>query len=406
MARRRATRDRKIERGMRWHGDGIQAFIRIDGELRTQQYDADHPRADIRDWLRKQAQQRRPIRRGTLAADVPRYLATIHDKRKRVDDAGRLAHWLRTPLAKKPRLMITSAEIKAELANFVTIPQPRTPRKKGAPAPAPQPLSIETANKCLTVLRSLYRELNESDDDPNPAARVSKISVEKRPARAIAGGYDIIESVLALIPDRGQAFKGKGNRSTINKAKLRLALIAYTGWPHAQVMRIDPDQDIQWGPPVLVRLRPRRKGKGVKEHWMPVTPKAEQALRDWLAGGAAGPFSPSSVRRTWVRACHALRRQQRAENVKRRLRREPPLPELPAGITPYDLRHTFIAYTLKHSKNIAGTQHLAMHSDPRQTLHYAEAAIPDVASHAANAAASAQGVATKQQPAKKQHVTR
>jgi hypothetical protein len=30
------------------------------------------------------------------------------------------------------------------------------------------------------------------------------------------------EAILALMPNRGQAFKGKGNRSTINKAKLRL----------------------------------------------------------------------------------------------------------------------------------------------------------------------------------------
>jgi site-specific recombinase XerC len=276
---------------------------------------------------------------------------------------------------------------------FITEPQPRQARRPGAPAPDPQPLSIETANKCLTVLRALYRELNTHDDDPNPAAKVAKLTRSRRPPRAL-DDFATVEAILALMPDRGQAHRGKGNRSTVNKAKLRCALIAYTGWPHTQIANIVPETDIQWGPPVLVRLQPRRKGKGVAARWMPVTPKGEAALRAFVAGAAAGAFNRSSVRRAWQRACHAYRERQHDENVQRVLRREPPLPLLPLDVTPYDLRHTFIAHTLAASGgNLAGTQYLALHSDPRQTLHYAEASIPGEAAKAIAAGAVAQGVA-------------
>lgn len=389
MTRRRRAR---IATGIRRHGAGLQAYIRVNGELRTQTFALDHPRESIADWLRRQALQRRHVRTGTLAADVPRYLATLADPRRRVTDAGRLAHWLRTPLADMPRALITKADLKAQLARFVTEPQPRARKRKTGPLPDPQPLSIETANKCLTVLRALYRELNTHDDDPNPAALVAKLRPDTHAPRALA--YATVEAILALMPDRGEAKRGKGNRSTINKAKLRCALLAYTGWPHTQIARIDPLADIQWGPPLLVRLRPRRKGKGVAERWMPVTPKGEGALRAFVDGGAAGSFSRSSVRRAWQRACEVYRRQQHAENVGRILQGQPPLPLLPANVTPYDLRHTFIAQTLRASGNLAGTQYLAMHSDPKQTLHYAQASIPGEAAKAIAAGASAQGVAT------------
>lgn len=373
----RVRRERKLEKGIRPHGSGLQAFVKVNGKTIVQQFDLDTPRDEIRKWLKQQAKLRRRVRRGTLAADVSAYLATIADPRRRVNDAGRLQHWLRTPLANKPRALITSAEIKAAIVSFINEPQPRKARKPGTTAEK-KPLSIETANKCLTVLRALYRELNEHDDDPNPAAKVKKLAVDEAPPKAIPGGYAVIEAVLAEMPDRGQAHRGKGNRSTINKAKLRNALIAYTGWPQKQIMRIDPAEDILWGPPVLVRLRPRKKGKGVAERWMQVSAEGEAALRAFVAGAAQGPFSTSSVRRAWQRACRALREKQIAENLQREARGEPPLPVVTIT-TPYDLRHTFITAALEQSSNIAGTQYLAMHSDPRQTLRYAKAAIPEEA---------------------------
>jgi site-specific recombinase XerD len=369
---------KRLEKGIRRHGSGLQAYIRVNGELRTQQFDLDYPRTEIRDWLKQQRDHARPIRRGTLAADVQTYLATIADKRKRLDAKGRMAHWLRTPPAKKPRALITSAEIKTQMARWLHEPQP----------PKDRPLAVETVNKCLTTLRALYRDLNTNDDDPNPTIRVSKLYVEKKPPRGVPGGYAMVEKILAAMPDRGQAHKGKGNRSKVNKAKLRLALFAYTGWPPAQMMRIDPETDILWTPRVFVRLRPRRKGKGVAERWMPVTPKGVEALRAFVDGEATGRFNTSSVRRAWLRACHQVTKALIEENIARQQRGEPkiPLPVFPSS--PYSLRHTFITQTLRQSSNLAGTQYLAGHADPRQTLVYAQAAIPDEADKAIAAASA------------------
>lgn len=352
---------RKLEKGIRRNGAGLQSFIRVNGELRVQQWARETPRPIIRHWLAVQQRQRTPIRRGTLAADVRAYLDTIADKKARVTATGRFKHWLKTPLADKPRGLITPAEIKAQMARWQTDGK----------------LATESINKLLTVLRALYRELN-GDDDPNPAAKVKKLHVEKQPPQALT--HVLAEAILATMPDRGQAHRGKGNRSNVNLAKVRLTLMVYTGWPPAQMMRVDPKIDIEWGPPVLVRLRPRRKGRGTAERWMPLTARAAAALSVWVEAKAYGPFSTSSVRRSWVRACKVYRQQH---------------PDLPLNLTPYGLRHTFIAETLRASQNLAGTQYLAMHSDPRQTLHYARAAIPEAAQQAIDAAGVIQGVDKK-----------
>lgn len=299
------------------------------------------------------------VYKGSLAADIPRYLATIAHPRKRLDDAARLAHWANTPLAQKPRGAITSAEIKAQMATWAT---------DGT-------LAIATINKCLTVLRSLYRELNE-DRDPNPTTRVQKLFVESHPPRDL--GREVAAAIL-----------GKMSESL---TKHRLALMLDTGWPPAQIMRLRPE-DIQWGPPVLVRLRPRRKGKRTGERWMPVTPAGAAALKAFAAAAAYGLFSTSSVYKSFQVAAKKVRADQRAENVKRARRGQRPLPVL-AHARPYDLRHAFIAHVLRQSGNLAGTQYLAMHSKPGQTLVYGEAAIPELAQRAIEAVSGSHAGAT------------
>jgi hypothetical protein len=374
----RRKQDRKIERGMRWHGTRIQAYVRVQGVLVTETFEADTPRQTIRDWIADQKRANPAIVRGSLAADVAAYLETIASPRKRQDDAARLAHWLRTPLRDRPRALITSAEIKAQMARWVNEPYDRGKGK------APKRLSAETVNKCLTVLRALYRELNTSDADPNPTIRVQKLHIESTPPRALS--YVLIAEILAEIPDCGAAIRGQ-KRSTVNLTKRRQALMAYTGWPPAQIMRIDPETDIQWTPRVLVRLRPRRKGKGTEERWMPLTPDGEAALRAWVEAKAHGPFSTSSAWKSWTKACKRLRTRGVA---------------VPLGCRPYDTRHAFIADRLRQSGSVAGTQYLAMHSSPAQTMHYAKAVIPEEAERAIAAREVANGVAKKPQAVKRQ----
>jgi integrase len=314
------------------------------------------------------------VQRGILLEDIETYLETIADARKRRDARARLAHWARTPLARLPRGAIRSADIKAQMAAWV--------EGRGVP----DQFAVATVNKCVSVLRAVYRELND-DDDPDPTLRVKKLHVPKQPPRAIAGGYAVVEQILQALPTRGRWVKGTKQRAAASKTTLRLTLEAYTGWPPKQIQQIDPATDIRWGRRQdVVRLRPRRKGRGVAEHWMPVKdPKARAALRAFVKGNATGPFSTSAAYKVWVAACERVRAAQRAENLTRVARGDAPLPVLP-HIYPYQLRHTFITHVLRRSKNLAGAQYLAMHADPRQTVLYGEAAVPQLAQQAIDAA--------------------
>ncbi|MCA1604026.1 MAG: hypothetical protein LC775_00735 [Acidobacteria bacterium] len=74
----------------------------------------------------------------------------------------------------------------------------------------------------------------------------------------------------------------------------------------------------------------------------------------------------SSARRSWRRAVATVNRA-RAEAGR---------PLLPARLWRYQLRHSFGTGALR-TKDLAATGHLLLHSDPRQTLRYVKAAIPD-----------------------------
>jgi integrase len=105
------------------------------------------------------------------------------------------------------------------------------------------------------------------------------------------------------MPERGQGLRHQ-KRSAVSKTKARLRLMAYSGLPPAQIMRLQPEQ-IDWnGSSVLVHGR--RKGKGSRPARLPLIPAALDALRAFVAADAWGTFSMSSVRASWWRAVRTM----------------------------------------------------------------------------------------------------
>jgi integrase len=302
---------------------------------------------DVRDRLKGQQGAARPARPGTLSREIRAYLRTISDPRKLKDQAALCAHWVPV-YGDAHRFTLTPLVIRQQMALW---------RKQGAAA--------SSCNHRLSALRAVFRAVNEPDD-PNYPAQVKKLAGPALEPRAL--DYATIARILDAMPDRGRPTgHGRGTRPTVSLTKLRCRLFAYTGIPWAQMAQIDPVTDIDWTTPAL-RARPRRKGKGTRETWLPLMPQAVAALRALVdAGALPGHFSTGSMYKSFQTAVAKLRKD------------DPTLPH----IRPYDLRHSFATEALAASSDLAGVQHLLQHSTPQMTTRYTLAAVPAAAARAA-----------------------
>lgn len=322
--------------------------------------------------LKGKARKKEKPRAGSLAADALDYLATIGEAQKLKSQTIIIGHWTAT-YGRESRFALTKLKIEQQLATW---------EKAGVAA--------STCNKRLSTLRAMFNAVND-DDDPNPTIKVKKRKEPDPEPRAI--DYTTIDRIFSKMTDRGRPTGGgKGTRPTVSVTKLRLAFMGYTGLPPAQMIKIDPGKDLRQGTVVdatgakrkahMLRARPRRKGKGSREDWIPLLPQAHEILEELIKHKALKKFSTQSARAVWQRACVKVIIEQLAAA-------EPPLPhrlqargdeiEIVALVRPYDLRHSFLTHALRSSGNLAGVQRLGMHSDSRTTLRYLESGIFDAA---------------------------
>lgn len=173
-----------------------------------------------------------------------------------------------------------------------------------------------TVNHFRTALLHFFTTMN-GKSGANPVKDVPP-SIEHSDGLIRAHDYGTIYRLLALMRP--------------SKTRTRLRLIAWTGWPHAQIMRLTPN-DIDF-----VRARVwvsrRKKGKGVAGRWLPIVlPQTKAALERFIADDCFGAFSQPSMRKSLLLASAHLQTHQR------RLRNGAGV--LPTAITPYHLRHTF-----------------------------------------------------------------
>ena len=361
-------------------------IVKVGGKPKEHRFLLSTPLAKLeeaRDRLKGQARDEERPRAGSLADDAAQYLLTIEDKKKRKHRAILCRHWTRVH-GRDSRFALTKLMIEQQLVSWMDAG-----------------VSPSTCNKRLSVLRGIFNTVN-TDDDPNPAAKVKKRKEPEPEPRGLA--YSLIERILGEMPDRGKPTGGgQGSRPTVSLAKLRCAWMAYTGLPPAQSMKINPDVDLQrvvtpdpeTGADVethVLRGRPRRKGKGTRETWLPLAPQAVEVLAllvthgGLTTKGTLKPFSTSSVRQSWMRGCVKVIAAQLGAG-------ETPLPHkfvtkgtkatLVPLVRPYDLRHSFLTQALRSSGNLRGVQELGQHADARQTQRYIQNAVPQAARDAA-----------------------
>jgi integrase/recombinase XerC len=288
--------------------------------------------------------------RGSLAAAVPSYLSTLTGRRKN-DARALLQHWIDS-LGSLDRAAVTRTHVLAQLAAW---------EEAGVAA--------SSINHRLLELRALYRELDANDPSAvNPTFDIRKRREPEATPRAVP--YDLIEAIIAYMPDRGRTMTPGATRPTASQTKARARVMAWTGLPPAQVMKIQPG-DVDWQAQTL-RVTPRRKGKGTKARTVPLLPQAVEALKWFFASGATGPYSTSAFYKTWQTAQRRLVRELKRLVVQQG--QDPHAISLPR-IRPYDLRHSFGTEAVRRSSNILGVQTLMLHARVSTTERYLKSAL-------------------------------
>jgi integrase len=141
------------------------------------------------------------------------------------------------------------------------------------------------------------------------------------------------------MPNVGQG-KKREDRDDQSKTKARIAVIAYTGLPHALIKKLTPEA-IDWRLGTVTVPR-RHKGRGVKSRTLKLTDAGLAALRHFADLDCWGPFSNSSMIKSFQRAC-------KAANV------------LPAPRV-YDLRHSFATELYRRTGDPKATAEMLMHA--------------------------------------------
>ena len=261
-------------------------------------------RIDAREHLKDERVQ---IAGMNLRADVAAYLKTLPDAR-RIKAAELLAHWLK-PFGDHTRKELTAIDLRQRAATWTC--------------------AASTFNHRRQELINVYKTLDPKGE--NPAREIPKRAEVLGAPKALS--YDVIAAIFAEMPEC--------------KTRARLKVMAYTGLPQMQIQKLTPE-DWQGA---LLRVSPRRKGAGAAGRVLPISPEAQDALKEFTRLKAWGDFSRPSMRNFWQRYA-------------------------PKGTTPYALRHSWITELYRRSNgDVLALQQLALHSRLEQTQRYAAAAL-------------------------------
>lgn len=314
--------------GIRKTPTGWQAYVRVKGRLYAKRYPPTASLTEMKRWRnskRVRVEEAIPETDGTpFGPDVDYYLKQVQSMPSYRDRKDDLDRWVALFGRDKIRQTITASDIRIHLERW---------RADGYAA--------STVNHRRTALMHLWTVL-DGKSAPNPARDVPKYREDIAPPAALS-----LPAITALFAAMGHS-----------QNRARLMLMAWTGWPQKQIMRLEPD-DIRWNDAVFIRGR--QKGRGVEGVWLPLLPPAWTALREFKRQGCWGTFSTSSMRKAFRRAADAVAANRR---LPKAIRQEV------ADITPYQLRHSFGSLVAGITQDDRAVQSLMLHKDIRQTHRY------------------------------------
>ena len=319
---------RRIAIGIYADRYGLAATVKVRGQQREKRFPRDTSIKTIKNWqgdTKAALRKLRPkIGRGTFAADVERYLGGRTQMPTYKERAAHLALWC-AEFGPRNRHTIETLEIDTVLSRWLdTGLQPSTVRNR------------------RTALQALWTGL-DGKAAPNPVREALMPVLAQPEARAIP--FKTIAKILDAMPDVGQGRPGEA-RDDQSKTKARLAVIAYTGLPHALIKKLTPEA-INWRTKT-VTVPARKKGKGAAGRILPLTAEGAKALKTFGELECWGNFSNSSMIKSFRRACTAAKVH--------------PAPRV------YDLRHSFATEMYRQTGDPKATAELLMHSPSSQMM--------------------------------------
>lgn len=343
--------------GIRREGRGWRAYVSVRGVLWAKRYPLDTLPETMQLWraqIRERAARRVKIRPGSpakpvgLSQDVLDYLAILKPRAMPTYDTRQqhLEDWIDALGASRDRTTVTTAEVASALASW---------QRDHA-------YSASTLNHRRHALAHLYRTLDPAA--PNPARGVSRYREPQPEPRGLPPR--IVAAILDAMAPRDLPERG----SAPSRTAAQLRVLATTGIPPASIGRLTAEHlaTLDQG---CVLVPGRRKGRGTQTSRHALTPEGVSALRLMAAAGAWGPIPSSTRLIVWRRAVA-------------RVRAEHPDWRIPAGVRPYDLRHSYAELVYRATHDLALTQGLLGHADQRTTRRYAAGAIPEGESAAAS----------------------
>lgn len=333
--------------GIRRKRQGWQAYVQIQGTTHTKMFPLDQPTADMRAWRDEQLDKCGTVpASGSFGADIETYLGRVSSMPTYQQRAAHLALWADALGRTRARRTITATEVDQVLQEWLLTLEPQTVRKR------------------RTALQSLFVRL-----DGKQAKNPVKGSANPKPPKPEARGLDYltIGRILAAMPARLSA-KPEIDRG-LSLARLRVAVLAYTGMPPGQLQRITAsDLQLTAG---TVRVHARRKGRGTEPRTLPLTVDGLAAFKAFHAADAYGTFAIESVNRSFKRAA-------KRAGLDR------------ATVHLYDLRHSFGMELYRVTRDLATVARFLGHAPGSPiTARYAQGANQAVDTAAAAAFSAA-----------------
>jgi integrase len=348
--------------------------VAVRGERSFQQFARDAPMTEITAWQKDERARLQLLigdrpQAGTLAADARRYL-NLPAVKALSDYTQRIQHieeWCALLGTKRRRARGWPEAIEAQRDRWLA--EPRARHDDGSVKVGPY--SASSINKRLRALSNLWTKL-DGRRAPNPVLEVDECEEPDPEPRGLP--YEVIEAIIAAIPDTAIGVKKDGTRTTgkgiprLSKTKARLRVIAYTGFPHATLKKLQREHVTIFPPDAMGQevggtalLPPRRKGRKRRRaqdkplpQLVPLLPQAAAAFREFDRRGCWGPFSGSSMWKAFQRACATLGLE---------------------GLTPYDFRHSYLTAVYRETKDLRVTSTLGIHRSERTTQRYTMAAV-------------------------------
>lgn len=309
---------------------GVSVVVKHRGERREERFAPDTPmselerhRARMRTDLLEDQAERAPDdpepARGTFAADIPRYLKQIAGRVAFKSDRSHLRAWIPI-IGSMRRAAVKASHVREAIAAWQ---------------------SAGTSARTIRHRRRVLRELYQALDGINAKPPTRGVKTPRPPdPHPVPIAYKDIRRVARSLRKGKRHARGYGSDS--DKGYARFLVRATTGQRPSQIMRAQPaDVDLKR------KIWWVRPGKGGNMIPLPLDAEMVKAWKIFMKADAWGLFD--------------------ARSFSKLLRRH----GWPAGVRPYNLRHTFAIDLLLHGADISDVAGFLGHKDSSTTRrHY------------------------------------